>query len=92
MHTGTEYVIALLPFGGYVKMLDEREGTVDKAERLQAFNVQPLAKRAAVVAAGPLANLLLAVLLYTLVNWYGVEQAQPIVSLGQRLAVILGAW
>lgn len=78
--SGTEYVIALLPFGGYVKMLDEREGAVDIAERAQAFNVQPLAKRAAVVAAGPLANLLLAVLLYSLVNWYGVEQAQPIVS------------
>src|SRR3954470_14714112 len=60
----TEFVIGAIPLGGYVRMLDEREGPVDPAERHQAFNTQPLRKRAAIVAAGPIANLLLAVLVY----------------------------
>jgi regulator of sigma E protease len=76
----TEFVIGVLPLGGYVKMLDEREQAVDPAERHLAFNNQPLAARAAVVAAGPLANLLLAVLLYALANWVGQEQARPILA------------
>ena len=52
----TEFAIAMLPLGGYVKMLDEREGPVDPAERHLAFNNQPLKSRAAVVAAGPRPN------------------------------------
>ncbi len=76
----TEFVIGLLPLGGYVKMLDEREGPVDEAERHLAFNNRPLSARAAVVAAGPLANLLLAVALYAFVNWAGQEEPQPILS------------
>jgi regulator of sigma E protease len=60
----TEYVIAALPLGGYVKMLDEREEAVAPADRPFAFNTQPLWKRSAVVAAGPIANFLLAILLY----------------------------
>jgi len=73
----TEYVIALFPLGGYVRMLDEREAPVDPAERHLAFNNQPLRARAAIVAAGPLANLVLAVLLYALVNWMGVMEPAP---------------
>ena len=61
----TEFVIGAFPLGGYVKMLDEREGPVAPEERHRAFNTQPLRSRAAIVAAGPIANLLLAVLLYT---------------------------
>jgi regulator of sigma E protease len=61
-------------------MLDEREGEVSAADRHLAFNVQPLRKRAAIVAAGPIANLLLAVLLYAGVNWTGVEQYLPVLS------------
>lgn len=76
----TEFVIGLLPLGGYVKMLDEREAPVDASERHLAFNTQALHKRAAIVAAGPLANLLLAVLLYALVNWSGVEEPRAIVA------------
>lgn len=76
----TEYVIGALPLGGYVRMLDEREGPVDPAERHLAFNTQPLRKRAAIVAAGPAANLLLAVLLYAAVNWAGVQEPQPVLS------------
>ena len=61
----TEFALCMLPLGGYVKMLDEREGPVDPAERHLAFNTQPVWKRFAIVAAGPIANLLLAVGLYT---------------------------
>lgn len=76
----TEFVIGAFPIGGYVKMLDEREAPVQESERHLAFNTQPLASRVAIVAAGPLANLLLAVLLYAIVNWSGVEHAAPILS------------
>ena len=76
----TEFVIGAFPLGGYVKMLDEREGPVDPAERHLAFNTQPLAKRAAIVAAGPLANLLLAVALYAGVNWWGALEPQPVLA------------
>jgi len=89
----TEFVIGAFPLGGFVKMLDEREGPVDPAERHRAFNTQPLRARAAIVAAGPIANLLLAVLLYTAVNWIGVQEpmavlARPVAaSLAERAGV-----
>jgi regulator of sigma E protease len=76
----TEFAIGLLPIGGYVKMLDEREGSVDAAERHLAFNTQPLKSRAAVVAAGPLANLLLAILIYAVVNWAGVQEPKAVLA------------
>ena len=76
----TEFVIGMLPLGGYVKMLDEREAPVDAAERHLAFNTQPLKSRAAVVAAGPAANLLLAVLLYSVVNWSGMLEPKAILA------------
>ncbi|NPC54479.1 RIP metalloprotease RseP [Caenimonas soli] len=76
----TEFVIGAFPLGGYVKMLDEREGPVAPEERHLAFNTQPLKSRTAIVAAGPIANLLLAVLLYSAVNWYGVEEPKPILA------------
>lgn len=60
----TEFAVAAIPLGGYVKMLDEREGEVAAVERHRAFNTQSLGKRSVVVAAGPIANLLLAVLVY----------------------------
>jgi regulator of sigma E protease len=76
----TEFLIGAFPLGGYVKMLDEREGPVDAAERHRAFNRQSLKARAAIVAAGPAANLLLAVLLYAAVNWIGVQEPQPVLG------------
>ena len=76
----TEFVIGAFPVGGYVKMLDEREGPVAPDERDRAFNTQPLRSRVAIVAAGPLANLLLAVLLYSVVNWYGVQEPKAILA------------
>ena len=69
----TEFVIAAFPLGGYVKMLDEREAPVAVNERHLAFNTQPLRSRVAIVAAGPIANLLLAVVLYAVVNWMGMD-------------------
>ena len=73
----TEFVVSALPLGGYVKMLDEREGRVEPAEQHRAFNRKPLRQRAFIVAAGPLANLVLAVALYACVNWAGVEEVRP---------------
>ncbi len=76
----TEFVVGMLPLGGYVKMLDEREAPVAPEERHLAFNNRPLAQRAAVVAAGPAANLVLAILLYAGVNWMGVQEPQPVLA------------
>ena len=76
----TEFSIGMLPLGGYVKMLDEREAPVDAAERHLAFNTQPLRSRAAVVAAGPAANLLLAIVLYSIVNWSGLQEPRAILA------------
>ena len=76
----TEFAIGMLPLGGYVKMLDEREAPVDAAERHLAFNTQPLKVRAAVVAAGPIANLLLAIVLYSIVNWSGLQEPKAILA------------
>ena len=61
---GTEYAVAAIPLGGYVKMLDEREAPVDAAEQHLAFNRKPVLSRIAVVAAGPIANFLLAIVAY----------------------------
>jgi len=76
----TEFVLALFPLGGYVKMLDEREAPVAPELRHLAFNTQALRRRVAIVVAGPLANLGLAVLLYACVNWMGVELPAPLLS------------
>lgn len=78
--SGTEFVLAALPLGGYVRMLDEREAPVDAAERHLAFNQQPLRARTAIVAAGPAANLILAALLYAVVNWVGMPEPQAVLA------------
>ncbi len=75
-----EYVIAAIPLGGYVKMLDEREGPVPEAERARAFNRQAVWKRMAVVTAGPAANLLLAMLVYWGMYMIGVQGVRPVVG------------
>ncbi|NOR51725.1 MAG: RIP metalloprotease RseP, partial [Gammaproteobacteria bacterium] len=77
---GTEYVIAAIPLGGYVKMLDEREGEVDQSEMHRAFNRQSLSKRFAIVSAGPIANLLFAVFAYWLMFINGVPGLKPIIG------------
>ncbi len=76
----TEFAIGLLPLGGYVKMVDEREGEVSYSDLPYAFNRQPLAVRAAIVFAGPLANFLLAVLLYWIVFMVGETGLRPVMG------------
>lgn len=75
-----ELVVAALPLGGYVKMLDETEGAVNPEERSRAFNRQPLWKRTLVVLAGPLANFLFAILAHWAVNMIGVDGLKPVVG------------
>ena len=72
----TEFLIGFIPLGGYVKMLDERESPVPPDEQHMAFNRQPLWARTAIVSAGPLANLVLAVLLYAATFWLGQYETQ----------------
>jgi len=76
----TEWVIAAIPLGGYVKMLDEHEGKVAKQDLARAFNRQPTSKRVAIVVAGPLFNFLFAILAYTILNMVGMEGLRPIVG------------
>ncbi len=77
---GTEYVIGLLPLGGYVKMVDEREGPVAGADLDMAFNRQPLGARTAIVAAGPIANFLMAIGAYWFIYVSGVTGAVPLIG------------
>ncbi|HEX7026862.1 MAG TPA: RIP metalloprotease RseP [Gammaproteobacteria bacterium] len=76
----TEYVISALPLGGYVKMLDEREGEVKPEERRLAFNNQSVWTRIAIVSAGPLFNILLAIVVYTAVFCIGITGIKPVVG------------
>ena len=76
----TEFVVAAIPLGGYVKMLDEREGDVSAEDLPRAFNRQPLGTRVAVVIAGPLANFILAFCAYWLTLVLGVSGPQPLVG------------
>lgn len=76
----TEWAVSAFPLGGYVAMLDEREGNVDAAEAHRAFNRQTVGKRSFIVAAGPLANFLLAILLYWLLFMAGTKELLPIVG------------
>ena len=76
----TEFVLAAIPLGGYVKMLDEREGPVPAHEQHRAFNRQPLWARSAVVIAGPLANFLLAIVAYWLVMMIGISGVAPLIG------------
>jgi regulator of sigma E protease len=75
-----EYVIAAIPLGGYVKLLDEREGNVAPEEAHRAFNRQPVWKRIAVLLAGPVFNLILAVLVYWVLFTAGVPAAKPLMG------------
>ena len=76
----TEWAVSLFPLGGYVKMLDEREGDVPPEDAHRAFNRQSVGKRSLIVAAGPLANFLLAIVLYWAIFIYGSQELLPIVG------------
>jgi regulator of sigma E protease len=94
----TEFVLSALPLGGYVRMLDESEGAVDPKEQHRAFNRQPLSRRAAIVIAGPAANLLLAVLLFAAAQWIGTDEPKAVLSaplpasLAERAGLRSGDW
>ena len=94
----TEFVLCALPLGGYVRMLDEREGHVPAELIGQAFNRQPLLQRAAIVAAGPLANLGLAILLYAGAHWIGIDEPKAVLgppaaaSPAERAGLRAGDW
>lgn len=94
----TEFVVSMLPLGGYVRMLDEREGPVPAHQLHAAFNRKPLWQRTAIVAAGPIANLLLAVLLYAAAHWIGVEEPKAVLgtpvagSVAERAGMRPGDW
>lgn len=74
---GTEYTVAVIPLGGYVKMLDEREGPVPSGEEHLSFNSKPVLSRIAIVAAGPVANFLLAIFALWLMYMVGVRTLMP---------------
>jgi len=77
---GTQWALAAIPLGGYVKMLDEREAPVAPESLDQAFNRKSLGARAAIVAAGPLANFLLAILLFWALFMSGVPTLKPVLG------------
>jgi regulator of sigma E protease len=76
----TEWVVSAIPLGGYVKMVDEREEKVAPEDLKYAFNRKPVLQRIAVVAAGPLANFLLAIVLYWMLFVYGVPGLKPVLG------------
>lgn len=87
---GTEYQIAAIPLGGYVKMLDEREQEVRTEDLPQAFNRKPVMQRIAVVAAGPVFNLLLCVALLWLMYLVGKPDYQPLIGRAEGIAAAAG--
>ena len=76
----TEYCVAAIPLGGYVKLLDEREGEVDPAELHRSFTRRPISHRVAVLLAGPAMNLIFASLLYAVLAMAGTEIVKPVVG------------
>ena len=77
---GTEFVLAMIPLGGYVKMLDERETKLSPAEHSQAFNRKTVGQRIAIVAAGPAANFALAFVLFWCLAMLGSQQVKPVIG------------
>ena len=77
---GTEWAVSALPLGGYVKMQDDPPPGASPSEIASAFNTQPVGKRIAIVAAGPIFNLILAVLLYAALNLAGTQEPAAILA------------
>lgn len=92
----TTYTLCAIPFGGFVKMLDENEEAVNDTEKHRAFNTQNVYKRIAVVIAGPAANFILAIILYTIVFMLGTTGIKPIIgqiktdSIAQQSGLLIG--
>jgi len=77
---GTEYIIALIPLGGYVKMLDERVDDVSNEDKNKAFNNKSIYQRIAIIAAGPLANFIIAIFAFYIMFLIGVPSVKPIIG------------
>jgi regulator of sigma E protease len=77
---GTEFAVAAIPLGGYVKMLDEREGPVPEELKSQSFNAQPPSKRIAIASAGPIANFVFAIFAYWLLSVVGFTTVAPVIG------------
>jgi len=94
---GTEFALAAIPLGGYVKMLDEREGDVDPSQKHLAFNNKNVWQRIAIVAAGPAVNLLFAVIVYWALFVSGITVVKPVIgelvpgSIAEQSRLPLGA-
>ena len=78
--SGTEWVLAGIPLGGYVKMLDEPQAGASEQESKQAFSQQPVRNRFFIVSAGPMANFILAAVLYAILNLMGTQEPAPILA------------
>jgi len=95
-HLGTEYVFSAFPLGGYIKMLDEREGDVKPMELQFAFNRKPLFSKIAIVVAGPLANWLFAIFAFWLMFFIGLDSVAPVIgevkpnSIAERAGITKG--
>ncbi|TFY91635.1 sigma E protease regulator RseP [Pseudomonas kairouanensis] len=93
---GTEFVIAAIPLGGYVKMLDEREGEVPADQLDQSFNRKTVRQRIAIVAAGPIANFLLAMVFFWVLAMMGSQQMRPVIgaveagSMAEKAGLVAG--
>jgi len=87
---GVQYAIAAIPLGGYVKMLDEREGEVPAAQLDQAFNRKPVWSRIAIVLAGPAFNLVFAVVAFWLMFMVGIPDSRPVVGEVSGIAAAAG--
>lgn len=93
---GTEFAVAAIPLGGYVKMLDEREGPVPEELKSQSFNAKSPSKRIAIASAGPIANFLFAIFAYWLLSVVGFTSVAPVVgeveqsSVAQRIGLESG--
>lgn len=88
---GTEFVVAAIPLGGYVKMLDEREGDVPPALVDQSFNRKPVGQRIAIVAAGPIANFLLAIVFFWALAMLGTQQVRPVIGAVEPVSLAASA-
>ena len=87
---GTEYRIAAIPLGGYVKMLDEREAPVPEDQRSESFNHKTLGQRTAIVAAGPIFNLIFAIAAFWLMFVIGIPETRPVLGPTSGLAAEAG--
>ena len=88
---GTEFILALLPLGGYVKMVDEREGTVEAEDLQYSFNRKSVWQRMAIVSAGPIANFLLAAVAFWWVFLAGEKGLAPVVGMVEENSLAANA-